>query len=87
VSYSAIYPVGSEDLIQMDGLFGLDVLVDPRGDTQTPRPMATIDTLVEDPGSGGGDPFSFSAGSSGFWGLGIFQVSTTHPSPFADLNH
>lgn len=81
VSYSAIYPVGSQDVVQMNGLFGQDILTDPRGDTQTTRPIATIDTLFEDPTTNGGDAFTLSSGSSGFWGLGIFQVNTY---PFLD---
>jgi hypothetical protein len=74
ISYSAVYPSGSQDVIRMDGLFGQDILDDPRGDTDTSRPIATLDTLVDDPDTNGGDAFTLSAGSVGFWGLGIYQV-------------
>ena len=76
MAYSAIYPLGSSDVLQLNGIFGQDILADPRGDVDSPRPLAVISSIRSDPTpGGGGSAATLTAGSSGFWGLGIFTVS------------
>ena len=77
VSYTAIYPTGSKDTILLSGLFGQDTLTDARADNGNARPLAVINSIKQDTvGTMGGTEMQLSAGSSGFWGLGIFEVGS-----------
>ena len=67
-------------MLQLNGIFGQDTLADPRGDADSPRPIAVISSIRLDPNpGGGGTATSLTAGSSGFWGLGIFTVRILLP--------
>ena len=91
LQYTMIYPVGSKDTLEFGGSLGQDILSDPRGDTGNPRPIASIDrvtrdsqtvsTLIVKEGTNEravtGQDVTLSDGTSGFWGLGIYQVSAS----------
>ncbi|ORX37386.1 aspartic peptidase domain-containing protein [Kockovaella imperatae] len=85
--YTMIYPIGSADTLEFAGSLGRDILRDPRGDVNTPRPIASVNKITRDslPTSNAivragsqqlaitGEDVTLSDGTSGFWGLGVYQ--------------
>lgn len=76
LSYTAVYPSGSLGTLLFQGVLVEDLITDGRGDTNNARPFATISSVHQNAGSAaGGTETTLSAGSSGFWGMGIYNVS------------
>ncbi|KAK4685789.1 hypothetical protein P7C73_g4350, partial [Tremellales sp. Uapishka_1] len=89
LSYTAIYPAGTSDTLTFSALFVTEHLTDARGDFDDGRTTALINAVGINGGSakGGssGTATTLSAGTSGFWGLGIDQVRRSPSSAFASI--
>ncbi|KAK8866113.1 hypothetical protein IAR55_001264 [Kwoniella newhampshirensis] len=75
LEHTFIYPTGSSDTLSIGGQTAEELLTDQRGDGTTPRPIALAARVqANDPGGNlNGDDVQLPDGTSGFWGMGIFQ--------------
>ena len=86
--YTTIYPSGATDTLQFSASLGEDILADGRSDTNNQQPIAIVNAIrqnaqdeadiVNQPGDVSlvtGSGTTLSDGSSGFWGLGVYEVS------------
>ncbi|ODO05944.1 hypothetical protein I350_05005 [Cryptococcus amylolentus CBS 6273] len=75
--HTFIYPIGSTNTLSLAGELASEILSDERQDTDTTRPIALVSDVQEDDEEGRlrGTAVELSDGTSGFWGMGVFQAS------------
>jgi hypothetical protein len=67
-----------EDTLTLTSILGTDIILDARGQDQILYPVSAVDKVESGrDGQGGGLGQVVSLGTSGFYGLGINQVSST----------
>ncbi|ODN90212.1 hypothetical protein L198_06230 [Cryptococcus wingfieldii CBS 7118] len=73
--HTFIYPIGSTNTLSLGGELASEILSDERQDVDTTRPLALISDVQEDDEEGRlrGAAVELSDGTSGFWGMGVFQ--------------
>lgn len=77
--HTFIYPAGISSTLSLRGQFVAESLTDERDDSDTTRPIGLItEVQTNDPdGDFDGANVELSDGTSGFWGMGVYQVDTT----------
>jgi len=73
--YTTTYPIGALDTITLTADFADEILTDDRQDTNTARPITLLTAVQENSGTAtGASKIALATGTSGFWGLGVYQV-------------
>lgn len=77
--HTFIYPAGISSTLSLRGQFATESLTDERDDSDANRPIGLItEVQTNDPdGDFDGANVELSDGTSGFWGMGVYQVDTT----------
>lgn len=73
-----VYPQFPEDTLTLTSRLGTDIVLDSRGQDQVKYPVSAVDQVEsgrDGQGGGSGQAVRLGAGVSGFFGLGINQVS------------
>ncbi|WVN89123.1 uncharacterized protein L203_104339 [Cryptococcus depauperatus CBS 7841] len=73
------YPIGKSNTLTLAGQLAQEILTDERNDGSTTRPIALVTRVqTNDPnGKVDGSDVTLTDGTSGFWGLGVYQPKKT----------
>ena len=75
LSYTTTYPAGSLDTLHLTANFASEILTDARQDVNNERTITLISSVQDNFGAAtGSSDIALPSGTSGFWGLGVYQV-------------
>ncbi|CAD6589504.1 MAG: hypothetical protein TREMPRED_005380 [Tremellales sp. Tagirdzhanova-0007] len=76
LSYTTTYPAGSLDTLHLTANFASEILTDARQDVNNERTITLISSVQDNFGAAtGSSDIALPSGTSGFWGLGVYQVN------------